>query len=75
MFEEFLTFHSIFDQKANVWLIYVCIDVLSFFNISRHYNISFCDQKANVWPIIVCIHFCKYFNISLHNGISSIGKR
>ena len=42
---------SFFDQKVIVWLIYVCILVLSTFNISRHNAISFFDQKVNVWLI------------------------
>ena len=45
-----------FDQKANVWLIYVCIYVIRMFNISLHNGISFFDQKTNVWLIYVSIH-------------------
>ena len=52
---------SFFDQKANVWLIYVCIHVLSIFDISLHNGISFFDQKANVWLIYVFIYVFKYF--------------
>ena len=45
-----------FYQKANVWLIYVCIYVIRMFNISLHNGISFFDQKTNVWLIYVSIH-------------------
>ena len=66
---------SFFDQKANVWLIYVCIHVLRIFNISHHTGISLIDQKADGLLIYVCIYVLKYFNISLHNGISSIDQQ
>ena len=36
---------SFFDQKENVWPIYVCIYVLSIFNISLHNDISSFDER------------------------------
>ena len=39
---------SFFDQNVNFWLIYVCIYVLSIFNISHHNGTSSIDKNANV---------------------------
>ena len=51
---------SFFDQKENVWPIYVCIYVLSIFNISLHNDISSFDERQMF--DFLCLFLCfKYF--------------
>ena len=61
---------SFFDQKANVWLIYVCIHVLRIFNISHHTGISSIDQKAD--GLLIMSVFMFQSILTFHSIMASV---